>query len=53
MSIVFAAPPRLGLKFGSITPVVASNAKIRLRVRSSALFEKVADGLTDVNVPPR
>ena len=39
------------MKLGSITPVVASKAKIRLRVTSSAVLEKVAEGLTEVNVP--
>ena len=51
MSTEFALPPRFGLKAGSITPVVASNANTRLRTTSSAVLENVAAGLTDVNVP--
>jgi hypothetical protein len=46
-----AAPPRFGLKAGSIAPVVASKAKIRLRTTSSEVFPNVPAGLTDVNVP--
>jgi hypothetical protein len=39
------------LNEGSIAPVVASNAKIRLRTTSSPVLPKVPDGLTEVNVP--
>ena len=35
MSTELAEPPRLGLKAMSMAPVVASNAKIRLRVMSA------------------
>ena len=51
MSSELTAPPRLGLKVGSIAPVVASKAKIRLRTRSSPVLPKVPAGLTEVNVP--
>ncbi len=47
----FAAPPRFGLNAASITPVVASKAKIRFRTTSSPVLPKVPDGLTDVKVP--
>src|SRR3954471_15945742 len=47
----FTAPPMLGLKVGSMAPVVASKAKIRLRTRSSPVFVRVAAGLTEVKVP--
>ena len=47
----FAAPPRFGLKLGSIAPVVASKAKIWLRSMSSPVLLKVPAGLTFVNVP--
>ena len=46
------SPAMLGLNVGSITPVVASNANIRLRTRSSPVSVNVSAGLTEVNVPP-
>jgi hypothetical protein len=45
------APPKFGLNAGSMAPVVASKAKIRLRTTSSPVFPKVPAGLTEVKEP--